>query len=79
MRNELEKEQEVLKKREAEILNNLQKDFDKEKQLRKEKLSMQLSKYIKSGKSFDEMDENEEKRELAVRSYFHFSCCLIKI
>jgi hypothetical protein len=44
----------------------MQKEFDNEKHLRKEKFSMQISKYMKSGKSFDELDENEEKRELAV-------------
>lgn len=67
MSHELEREQEQLKRRQAEILNALQKDFESEKQQRRERFSMQLSKYMKSAQSFDEMDESDEKRELAVR------------
>ena len=62
----LEREQENLKKRHNEILDNLQKEFENEKRTRKEKFGMQLSKYMKSGQSFEDMDENEEKKELAV-------------
>lgn len=49
-----------------EQLGIIQKEFENEKQLRKEKFSMQISKFMKSGKSFEELDENEEKRELSV-------------
>ena len=66
MQSDLEKEKENLRKRERDILNNLKKEFTSEKQLRKEKFSMQLSKYMNSGKSFDELDKNEEKRKLAI-------------
>ena len=69
MSQEMEREQEQLKRRQAEILNALQKEFESEKQQRRERFSMQLSKYMKSVQSFDEMDESDEKRELAVRSY----------
>jgi len=65
-RFELEKEQDALKKKHSEQISQMKKEFDNEKHLRKEKFSMQISKYMKSGKSFDELDENEEKRELAV-------------
>lgn len=70
MEHELEKEQETLRKKHIEQLNSMQKEFDSDKQLRKEKFSMQISKFMKSGKSFDELDETEEKRELAV-SFFY--------
>jgi hypothetical protein len=66
MQQDLQKEQENLRKRQAEILNNLQKEFDSEKQLKKEKFSMQMSKFMNSGQSFDELDEGDEKREIAV-------------
>lgn len=61
------KEQEMLRKKNNESLNTLQREFESDKQLRKQKFSMQLSKFMKSGKSFDELDENEEKREIAVK------------
>jgi hypothetical protein len=66
MSQELEREQEQLKRRQTEILNALQKDFESEKQQRRERFSMQLSRYMKSVQSFDEMDESDEKRELSV-------------
>ena len=62
----MEKEREQIRKKHAEQLGIIQKEFENEKQLRKEKFSMQISKFMKSGKSFDELDENEEKRELSV-------------
>ena len=76
MQYNLEREQENLKKRHNEILDNLHKELENEKRNRKEKLAMQLSKYMKSGQSFEEMDENEEKKELAVifflNNFFNF-------
>ena len=56
----------LMKKREQEVRVALQKEFENEKQLRKERFNMQLSKYMKSGQSLEELDENEEKRELAI-------------
>ncbi len=73
MQQELEKEKDNMKRRETDVLNNLQKEFENEKQLRKERFAMQLSKYMKSGQSLDQLDENEEKRELEVVIYFHFN------
>ena len=70
MQYNIEREQENLKKRHNEILDNLHKELENEKRHRKEKLAMQLSKYMKSGQSFEEMDENEEKKELAVIFFF---------
>lgn len=67
MHRDLEVEQEELKKRHAQILASMQKEFDNEKQLRKEKFAMQVSKYIQeSGNERDKLDENEERREIAV-------------
>ena len=66
MHRDLEAEQEILKRRQTAILTNLQKDFENEKLLRKEKFAMQISKYMQSGESLDENDQNEEKREIAV-------------
>ena len=66
MQRELEKEQENLKKRHSEVLNNLQKEFENEKYLRQQKIDIQVSKYMKSGQSFGEMNENDEKKEIAV-------------
>lgn len=63
---DFEAEKENLKKNYQQMFQNLQRDFEAEKQQRKEKFSMQLSKYMMNGKSIDEMDENEEKREIAV-------------
>ncbi|RNA17857.1 hypothetical protein BpHYR1_047980 [Brachionus plicatilis] len=63
---DFENEKELMTKKHLDILNSMQKDYDDEKQLKKQKFSMQLSKYIKSGKSFDELDENEEKREIEI-------------
>ena len=66
MQLDLQREQETLKKRQADILSNMQKEFDNDKKLRKEKFSMQISKFMQSGQSIDEMEESDEKRELAV-------------
>ena len=74
MQYNLEREQENLKKRHKEILDKLHKEFENEKRNRKEKLAMQLSKYMKSGQSFEEMDENEEKKELAVIFFYKIIC-----
>jgi hypothetical protein len=64
---ELEAEKESLRRAHAQTLQNMQREFESEKQSRKEKFGMQLSKYMMSGKSIDELeDENEEKREIAV-------------
>ena len=66
MQNKLEREKEDLTKRHADILNNLQKEFDNEKNLRKQKIEIQVSKYMKSGQNFDELNGDEEKKEIAV-------------
>lgn len=66
LNSDFENEKQLMTKKHLEILNSMQKEYDDEKQLKKQKFSMQLSKYIKSGKSFDELDENEEKREIEV-------------
>ncbi len=78
MQHELEKEQDALKKKHSEQISQMKKEFDNEKHLRKEKFSMQISKYMKSGKSFDELDENEEKRELAVNLLNDFDIWYLK-
>ena len=51
MQLDLQREQETLKKRQADILSNMQKEFDNDKNLRKEKFSMQISKFMQSGQS----------------------------
>lgn len=66
LNSDFENEKQLITKKHLEALNSMQKEYDDEKQLKKQKFSMQLSKYIKSGKSFDELDENEEKREIEV-------------
>ena len=66
MQLDLQREQDLLKKRQADIIGNMQKEFDNDKKLRKEKFSMQISKFMQSGQSIDEMEESDEKRELAV-------------
>lgn len=63
---DLERERDVLKKKQVEVLGNIQKEFENERQLKKEKCSMQISKFMDSGQSLEKMDENEEKREIAV-------------
>lgn len=55
-----------MRKRHADELAAQQKEFESEKMLRKEKFAMQISNYMKSNQSLEGMDENEEKRELAV-------------
>lgn len=66
MQFELQKEQEMLKKRHSESIANIQREFESEKQLKKEKCSMQISKFMSNGQNFDDMTENEEKREIEV-------------
>ena len=66
MQINLEREQENLKKRHNEVLSNLQKEFESEKHTRKQKFDMQISKYMKSGQNLDELNEDEEKKEIAV-------------
>lgn len=66
------KEKENLKRKQNEALSQMQKEFDSEKQLRKQKFSMQLSKFMKSGQSFDELDEDEEKREITVKKFVDY-------
>ena len=66
IQRDLDKELENFLKKHVKTLIYLEKDFEREKQIKKEKFSMQISKFMKSQKSFDEMDESEEKRELAV-------------
>lgn len=72
LNSDFENEKELMTKKHLDILNSMQKEYDNEKQIKKQKFSMQLSKYIKSGKSFDELDENEEKREIEVAFYYSF-------
>lgn len=67
MENELQQEKNILKKRQAEMLNNVQKEYENDRQMKKEKCAMQLSKFMSSGQSLDSLDENEEKREIKVR------------
>ena len=55
-----------MKKKHADALANLEKEFESEKLLRKEKFNMQISNYMKSSQSFEELNDNEEKRELAI-------------
>ena len=66
MQINLEREQDNLKKRHNEVLSNLQKEFESEKHTRKQKFDMQISKYMKSGQNLDELNEDEEKKEIAV-------------
>ena len=66
MQINLEREQDNLKKRHNEVLNNLQKEFESEKHLRKQKFDLQVSKYMKSGQNLDELNTDEEKKEIAV-------------
>ncbi len=66
MQADLHKEKEMLRKRQEEVLSNIQHEFEAEKQLKKEKCSMQISKFISSGQNLEELDENEEKRELEI-------------
>jgi hypothetical protein len=70
MQINLEREQENLKKRHNEVLNNLQKEFENEKSLRKQKFDLQVSKYMKSGQSLDDLNTDEEKKEIAVNFLF---------
>ena len=71
MQINLEREQENLKKRHNEVLNNLQKEFESEKSLRKQKFDLQVSKYMKSGQSLDELNTDEEKKEIAVICFIY--------
>ena len=73
MQSNLDKEQENLKRRHAEILKNLQQEFESEKYSRKQKFETQVSKYMKSGQSFDDLNGDEEKKEIAVRKLIAFS------
>ncbi len=66
MQADLRKEQDQLRRRHDELLANIQRDFEAEKQLKKEKCSMQISKFISSGQNLDELNENEEKREIEI-------------
>jgi hypothetical protein len=77
MQSDLLREQENLKKRQADILNNMQKEFENEKQQRKEKFSMKISKFMDSGQSFDELNDGDEKREIAVISFKYSNSKLI--
>ena len=66
MQNKLEREQDNLKRRHTEILNNLQREFESEKNLRQQRFEIQVSKYTKSGQNYEEMNGDEEKKEIAV-------------
>ena len=55
IQRDLDKELESLRKKHVETLTDLEKDFEREKQIKKEKFSMQISKFMKSQKSFDEI------------------------
>ena len=66
MQNNLEREQDNLKRRHTEILNNLQREFESEKNLRQQRFEIQVSKYTKSGQNYEEMNGDEEKKEIAV-------------
>ena len=76
LQGELEKEREALRRKQAEVLAGMQREFEDERQLRREKCAMQISTFMSSGQSLEQMDENEEKREIAVcgnvflREYF---------
>jgi hypothetical protein len=61
----LKREQESLWKKHQDSLNQLQTELESEISHRKEKYAMQLSKTA-NNQSFENLDENEEKRELAV-------------
>ena len=74
MQINLEREQDNLKKRHNEVLSNLQKEFESEKHTRKQKFDMQISKYMKSGQNLDELNEDEEKKEIAV-IFFQENIC----
>ena len=76
MQINLEREQESLKKRHKEVLINLQKEFESDKSLRKQKFDLQVSKYMKSGQSLDELNTDEEKKEIAVNIFYLLSVFL---
>ena len=55
IQRDLDKELENFLKKHVKTLIYLEKDFEREKQIKKEKFSMQISKFMKSQKSFDEI------------------------
>lgn len=71
-RNErdLEQEREKLRKLHAEKLNQMNVDYEREKQTRKEKFMAQISKYITSVDNLD--DFNDERKEIAVCVEFNY-------
>ena len=64
MSDELESEQKKLRKVHETVLEKMQREFESEKQLKKEKFAMELSKFMKGDNK--SLDKNEEKREIEV-------------
>lgn len=65
---EFEIERDQLRKIHAEKLNQMNMEFERDKQVRKEKFASQISKYTMSGKGVDDLDDNDEKKEIAVKT-----------